>query len=515
MKINLTPLAISLSLAFATPALAEDFIPQQTDVAPALEAVAEATEQPFQQEAITEETFVSAEEQVREYLNNKGWPEGWDDKKKRLFVIHSESFDSEDPSYDDTFVTKRSLYASIAIMGAKAKMVEYMRTQMSAVDQISAPGTDVNAELNQDYNKLERKLEVQQRKLLALLAEVDRAEAEKLQGVAWKNRAEAFADAVINRIDASYQAGELEQAKAEKFEKAKTYFNDAIAEMDSLKKKAKEIKDSISLEAKSSVETLARAPIMGATVLVQAESWNAEEEKYQVASLVVWSEKLEKAAIALQKGEKVELKPKKGLTVHEWLKKQDPATLAGPRQYVDKNGERWFIGSYAMPIEGSSSLERKNKNIADMMAMKEAVISLYADVETKKQAEIALQTRKSGEINGKDTTKVATSFAETTRQSIENKQVRGNQKLFAKTLKHPISNQKIYVAAYGISQSSALSALGIEKSANDAATSIGQLNAANQSSKTTKAVSNGQSVQKTVKSSKTLISAPEIDEDDF
>jgi len=537
MKHTLKPLVLAISLAISPLVIAEDFIPQQS--APALEAMTAVTEAPFVQEVASEE-FVSAEQQVLDFMNTKGWNEGWDPKKQRLFVMHSESFNTEDPSYDDSFITKRSQYALITSMGSKAKMVEFMRTQMTAMDQISAPGTDVHDALNKKFLMLEKKIDAQQRQLMKLLAEVDAAEAEKLKGVTWQDRRDAYADALIKQLDESYSAGKLQDKKLAKFEKAKKRYLEARAEMTEMEKQAEAIKGSVSLEATSTVETLAKAPIMGASILLQSESWDEDEEEYQVATLMVWSPKLEKAAKAIITGEEFTLKPKKGMTVGNWLKTQEAATLVGPRQYVDKDGHRWFIGAYAMPVEGSSSLKRKNKGIAELFAKKEAAMALYADIETQKSAAIAMQTRTGGP-KGKDHTEVATSLAETTKQSVENRPVNGLSKLFTKTVVHPISQQKIYVVAYGISGNSAAEALKMERSAFQSAASgnraiqqsiadkkqldkeLTKSNAVVQSSNVSLAQENKVKTNVTnqpvkIKSTSTthsLLNAPSIDEDDF
>jgi hypothetical protein len=529
MKKIVTPLALAAGVAILPVANAADFIAQ--DGAPALEAVAEMTEQPYQQVEITEENYVSAEDQLRELMESRGWMSGWDADKKRIFVVRSESFDNEDPTYDDAFITKRSMFATLAAMGAKAKVVEFMRTQMTAVDQLTAPGTDVHAELNEQFIKLEKKIASSQKALAKLLAEVDATEADKLQGVTYEDRGKAFMDAVIKKLDSAYDAGLIEEAKLKKYENAKSRYEEAQVEYDEIVAKAEAIKGTVSLEATSIVNTLARAPLMGTSILAQAESWNAEEERYEVAVLTVWSPKLEQGAKDILTGQEQALKPKKALSVQKWLAKQDAATLVGPRSYVDNTGARWFIGAYAMPASGSSSKLRKNKGIADLMAKKEAVMALYADVETHKQAQVAMQTR-TGELGGKDQTQVAESFAETTRQSVENRQVNGMSQLMAKTVVHPISQEKIYVVAYGVSGRSAAEALGLEYSAFQSAAEANRNNSANSAagealqqlqkdSKTeeveasTVGVQNSANNKKTVSMSQTLLSAPDIDDDDF
>jgi hypothetical protein len=539
MKHTLKPLVLAISLAISPLVIAEDFIPQQS--APALEAMTAVTEAPFVQEALIEDDYVSAEDQIQNYMETKGWVEGWDVNKKRSFVVHAETFNTEDPSYDDSFVTKRSQYAMIASMKAKAEIVGFMRTEMSAVDQMTAPGTDAHAELNEKYDTAIDKIEKQQKTLIKLLAEVDAAEADKLRGVTWQELYKRYYEGLIKKLDETYTSGDIEAKKIARYEKVKKKYAEASTSINKLEAEAKVIKGTVSLESESVVETLAKAPLMGASILLQAESWNEEKEEYEVATLMVWSPKLEKAAKAIVTGEVYPLKPKNGLSVQNWLKTQELATLVGPRQYIDKDGERWFLGAYAMSVEGSSSLKRKNKGLAKILAKKEAVMALYADIETHTQAKVVLQTRSADQLKGKDDTKTATSLAETTTQSIKNRQVSGLSKLLSKTVIHPISQQEIYVIVYGISGNAAAEALKMERSAFQSAASgnraiqqsaadkkqldkeLTKSNAVVQSSsislaeeKKTKANVTNQSVKiKSTSTTHSLLNAPSIDEDDF
>ncbi|MCJ8270062.1 MAG: hypothetical protein MJK04_11755, partial [Psychrosphaera sp.] len=405
--------------------------------------------------------FVSAEDKLNEYMASKNWGRGWNETKRRMFVVRSEAFNVDDPAYDDAFVTKRSVYATMANMGGKAEIAEFMRTEMSAVDQLSVPGTAVYEQLNADFDKQQRKFEAQKRQVMKLMALVDTAEADSLAGVTWDDRGKALMDAVIKKLDSSFDAGKISADKLKKYQQAKQRYTEAVTEMERLGKAAQAIKGQVKQETLSSVDTLARAPIFGATVLAQAESYNAEEQLYEVAVLMVWSHKLETSARALMTGEVVKLKAKAGVTIEKWIAKQDLSTMVGSRQLIDENGERSFIGVYSTPYSKSASARRKAKSIADLMAKKAAVMAVYADLETHKQAQIATQTRNAG-LGDNDRTAVADSFAEATRQAVENRQISGLSKVLGKAVKHPISGQLIYVSAYAISGNSAKQALALE-----------------------------------------------------
>ncbi len=446
-------------LSLAMPLAAQDFVEAEANAG--ANAVAEAATTPYIEQSSTIKEYISAEDKLADFADNRGWQMGWDATKKRIFVIHSENFDNENPAYDKDFITKRSMFTSIASLSAKAKVVEFMREQMTAVDQLRSPGTDVHAELNEQFEKIQAELLIHQEAVVKLAKEMSIDEASALEGATWNDRSKELMVSIIKKLDDSFDSGAVEEKKRKKFEKTKQRFNDATAELTAIKQKADSIAGKVKGTASSMVETFAKAPLLGATLIAQAESWNEEEEQYEVAVLMVWSPKLEKSAAGLLAGENIKVKPKAGVTIRSWIKKQDLSTLTGSRQMIDDKGQRWFVGAYAMPYTGSSSAKRKNKSIAELMAKKEAVMSLYSDVETYKQAKIALETR-GGELGGKDNTQIATSMAEHTRQAVENRQVNGNSKIAGKVVVHPISGTKIYVAAYAISPESAMQGLAME-----------------------------------------------------
>ena len=468
--------ALAAVLMFSTtvvgvPSFAQDFVPAgETSLkteqgAPIMvadagvQAVADAGANPYVQ-GVAEE-FVSAEEQLQTYMDQRGWSGEWDPTKKRMFVVAAESFDVEDPSYDTDFIAKRSMYATLASMSAKAQVIEFMRTQMSATDQLTAPGTDVHEQLNTQYRQLSAKITRQQEQLIKLLREVDAAEADKLAGVSWQDLSKEGLAAAIKKLDSSFDAGQIEEKKRKVYEKAKARYQEARDGLAELEKEAQAIRGEVKLEATSSVETLAKAPLMGATLLAQAESWDAEEEEYQVAVLLVWSEKLEQAASTILSGNPVKAKPRQGKSIGEWARGQDLSTMVGSRQFIDDQGSRWYVGAYGSLLDGSSSAKRAAKGRADLYAKKELAVALFADLETQKQAQTALQTRNAG-LGEKDHTAVAESFAESTRQSIENRQISGASKILSKTVRHPVSGHKLYVSLYAISADSAANAIAAE-----------------------------------------------------
>ena len=64
------------------------------------------------------ESVKTAEEQAADFVYNSGLSEGWNENQEMFISIGTAEFDSEDPSYDDAYVVKRSLKAMQATLEA-------------------------------------------------------------------------------------------------------------------------------------------------------------------------------------------------------------------------------------------------------------------------------------------------------------------------------------------------------------------------------------------------------------
>jgi hypothetical protein len=113
----------------------------------------------------------TAEEQIREYAESKGWREGWDEAKKRMFVVQFSAFNTDDPRSDRNFLVKREMAAKQAVLQGKSDIIRFINSDLSAMDQIDVPGTDLYAALNQEYEAVGQRIEAQRQHLARLLAE--------------------------------------------------------------------------------------------------------------------------------------------------------------------------------------------------------------------------------------------------------------------------------------------------------------------------------------------------------
>jgi hypothetical protein len=405
---------------------------------------------------------MTAEDQALEWLDTNEIEEGWDDQKKRYVAVGWAGFDSEDPTYDDSFLIKRSVQSMVATMDAKAQIIEFIRVEMDAIDKVVTPGTDLAAEFNEQREKLELKMNKQKEALAKLLAQVDAKEAEHLQGVTLGDRMNAAMDAAIAKLDEKYSTEEMEEEKKKKYEKAKKRYAEALEEYDKLKKEAEAHAGAITESASSKVETIAQMPLFGSVALAQFESWNEDDERYEVAIVFLWSPKMEKIVRAMIEGKNLKIPPGK-MSMKDWIKSQDWSTSTGSRRFRDDQGHVHFIGIAAAAAGKSTSSIKKAKGIAQMMAQKEVVIGIFADIMAKKKAEQMMETRSGG--TDKDSTVAAETFSQELQNEVTDRQVQGISRRLLKKYVHPISQQTIYVSIYGLSAAAATTAMWAEEEA--------------------------------------------------
>ena len=131
----------------------------------------------------------------------------------------------------------------------------------------------------------------------------------------------------------------------------------------------------------------------------------------------------------------------------------------------------FLFGIGATPIKGKSSAQmRTAKGRAELFAQKELALALKGDVTLSREAKDKLQ--EISKADGATENQVASSFAETISQKLENLQIQGASKRFSDIVTHPITNQKMYVAVYSLSVSSTLNARAMEASQYSAAVNM-------------------------------------------
>lgn len=407
-------------------------------------------------------TAKNARQALTNALKERKWKTGWDPKKKRFIVVEAAEIDTPDPASNSKFIELRDAAIKRAILQAKAKIIEFCNTKMSAMDMVHTPGTDVNKELGAEAAAIEAALVAEKNALAGILDRYNKAEAAELRGTTFADRLDDLMAAAIKKIDETYNKDEKDQKLKARLEEAKKKLEAQKAKIAQLQKRANALKGSLKRSQSSMIATMASMPLYGASAIMQTESYDGK--RYQVAIAMVWSIALERSARAIVTGEPFKLKPKEnGKTLEEWLEKQNLATFVGPRQFIDKDGRRWFLGACAR--EYSDDLDEvvreKNKDIAESFAKSVTAFSVMGDVESYKAARQEVRTYKNGEAPSE--TQVAESMEKKLTQTITPTTLRGLQEVAGEEVEHPISGKTIYVSVYAIDPTSAKAALAIER----------------------------------------------------
>ena len=216
----------------------------------------------------------------------------------------------------------------------------------------------------------------------------------------------------------------------------------------------------------STIAFSAKHPIMGATVLYQEESYVAGE--YKVALSLIWSKALQNAAVALLKGDENFKEEKVGkLTLDEWVDKQVSLPLMiGPRQFVDSDGVRHFIGISARAVGRNPALAQKNKLLAQNDARATTVFSVLSDVEAQTQSQSVMEqyAENTEDLDALSMDSIVESMESKISQKIERQHIAGLNQLFQDTIEHPLCpGMNMYVVGYEIN---AVNAREMQKNAD-------------------------------------------------
>ena len=186
-------------------------------------------------------------------------------------------------------------------------------------------------------------------------------------------------------------------------------------------------------------------PVFGVTMLAQAESWDGEN--YHMAGAAVWSKVLEKAAIAMLDGKKIEAKGGDKM-VSEWLESIDLGLVCGPRQLVDPKGNRVFLGISARETGLNAMRDRANQRAAQVSALSYLTMSLFSDIDMVTQQEAAMNVFETSATSAD--VDVWEEINDKIGQNVQKRMLEGANEIYSTTVEHPISGKKMYVSVYSL-----------------------------------------------------------------
>lgn len=398
----------------------------------------------------------TAKEAIEDYFNSKdGWNKGYDEEADRIIVSDFIEFDIKNPKVSADFIDLRKEKMSELMLKAKAKIIETIMSKMSGSRILDVPGNPIAKQLEKEQSEMNKALAAAREDLAKLdgnladaLARRDNVTPSELVAVisSW------FTSAEKENIAAKYDAD-----KKERYDNAKADFEAAAAKYKELAEKAEALKGTISKEMKTSLSRVSEMPIYGCTVLQQAESISEKNGryKYQIAILYSWSGEMMKASGEILKGQSVKFTPGKK-SMKEWIsgkaKKGALAQWIGPRQYIDNNGNMWFIGISCAAVDDDADTSEANREAAELEAAAEVMFALYSDATSSKTLNKLMRTKIGA--NGEKETQIYKDYSKSQGEAFKDIQISGNAELWSGTVRHEPSGLDMHVVVYGVNSGS-------------------------------------------------------------
>ena len=409
-------------------------------------------------EEVPAEAPKSATEQITMYVEEKGYQTGtYDEEKDRIVVQETIRFDIQNPEVSSEYLNLRTEKMSELLLNAKAQIISTIYSSMSAERVLTIPGNPIANQVAKENEKVEKQLKASRKQLERLGANLDEATANKngMTTAEWMASISAwFMNSDKENVAAKYDAD-----KKELYANAKADFERAKEEYEGMLEKAETIKGRIAKEFSSKISLLSSLQIHGCTVLQQADSVSEKNGKYQYETCILyaWSGERMLASQCVLAAKELKLKPGKN-TIQKWLaNKRNSGALSdwvGPRSYIDKNGDLWFMGIVPAPCSDSAEREEENLKIARLEARAEVGYSLYADVATRQDVEKLMRGKDTKGLGVADQSKVYKAYSERTEERFRDLNLYGCGKLGEYKVKDA-TGQDIYVVVYGVNASSA------------------------------------------------------------
>lgn len=416
--------------------------------------IAIAEEKAAKVAALPDEPGESALNKVNTDLETMGIASGYDPDKKAIVQVASADIEIADPAKDPQFMLKREQIGNFALLQAKADIIRAIYTEFSAMDRAL---TSFDEEIDDNREKFlaaKEAVEAKRAELAEAMAQYDAADAKTVNEVTLNDRFGSFLDAVIKKIDNSYSPEAIAASKKVDAETAKAQAEmlkdrakGLYAEYKALEAEAAKLPKVPVLETESTASMLSKMPLLGATVLTQAESWDPDDRQYRVAVAVVWSPKLQSHAAKIGTGDFTATGKPGRFTKLDWVKAQDWRSMIGTRRFTDKTGHNYFIGIGAADL-GTGVQANAKRMLAESLARKNVAMSLIGDLATQREMKQNLKVYADQSIATKQ--KIVDAIS-----AKVDLHLKGCMSLAKKEVRHPITGKKIYVAAYYIDPSMA------------------------------------------------------------
>lgn len=366
----------------------------------------------------------------------------------------------KDPGGDKDFNDIRAAKATEAYLLAKAEIIESIKRSVEAMDRTAGIEAVDDDPVMQAFIAKKDELDAKRRDLADKMAELNEAESEALYSTSISAKFGNVLDALAKKLDSTFEPSKIPAEKRAVRDQLRKECAALKKEFEALNKEAQKVAPKPTRVTESKAKSLSEMPLLGSMVIAQAESWDKKEGEYQLSVAVVWSPKLQEAAIALSEGNLKAGKPGK-YSPEEWIARQNLEVMVGPRSFTDKNGNKIFVGIGVADMECHPADKSIRMRAAALAAVKNIAMSIGCDMKAHTETKTKLSEYSQG--LGKKTGKSRETIDAIVSQCQH--ELSGTQELDAKEFRHPISRKKTYVVAYYIDPSLNAKAMEYLKSA--------------------------------------------------
>lgn len=378
---------------------------------------------------------------LQEALKGQKFTGGWDSKKKRYTEIVDyrwpiESLDTLDVSQ---FFTYRQLAALGAFVKANVGLCKALGESADLEIKLQTFGTPANARFATPLQKKQAELDELEKKAKELGVTVSEAERAAWNGVTTGDRFGKGLDALIKKVDTSYNAAAIVPEKRARAAELKKELEVAKADADRLRTAIVDFdKNFKQFSASSHFASYFSHNILGGTAVKMAEVLTKRKNQpgyeLQVAIAYVWSPKLEEATRAIIQGAKAGDPAFKGdMDIDAYLESRDKFTFPPMFSYTDDSGSRWFLGAGYADI---SEVAEVGDDVARLSAYLNCYASLFLNTTGKERLRQAATAGKLG------TTVDDAGVAKEVKSGFEGKQFLGASPKFKSDLEWPLQGGK-------------------------------------------------------------------------
>lgn len=368
----------------------------------------------------------------------------------------------------------RAMGGMVAQLDAKAKLVKFLNSQVSADIQSSIPQrTPMETEYDKQLVKAEGEINALLGELEEAVRDLDKEKANQIGGI-------SMDDLMVQGIAQSLAARgimlDLANAKSEsakRIQELQSRITTLDGKLKTLKEEQKKLVGALNEEQTSSMQLLSSMVVTGAVTVNSFESY--VDGEYECAVVIVWSpaqERFIRSVLGLDRSD-LRIKTTTGKTLNEYVNKINWETVSGGRWIVDKEGVPHLFAVGVSEIENNrTSTQNRARGMAEADAVTNLALSLQSDVKTQMEAQRKVQNLKGK--NNEDDVQSASALAKEMKASVKDLSVSGAQTVIDEQRISPLTGRKVHVHVIEYSPLGHKTALDLFDAQKEAAVEVGR-----------------------------------------